>query len=70
MKYFLIALMAIGLSGCQMFGSEIDRISGKIGDGVDRYCAELDSAARARVRDMVNPTPGGASIAVTCPGDA
>lgn len=52
-----------------MFAGEIDKVSGKIGEGVDKYCLELDQDGRAKVRDEVNPTPGGATIVVTCPGD-
>lgn len=69
MKNLFIAVVVFGVSGCAMFAGEIDRVASKIGDGVDRYCLELDKAGRERVRAGVNPTPGGARITVTCPGD-
>ena len=68
MKYFTL-LAVLFLGGCAMFASEIDKVAGKIGDGVDRYCLELNQADRAQVREEVNPTEGGATIVVTCPGD-
>lgn len=70
MKYLFILLFAFAMSGCAMFAGEIDKVSGKIGEGVDKYCLELDQDGRAKVRDEVNPTPGGATIVVTCPGDS
>lgn len=70
MKPFFIFITALLLSGCAMFASEIDRVTDKIGGGVDRYCLELTEADRARVRSEVNPTPGGATITVVCPGDS
>ncbi len=66
MKYLILVVF---LSGCAMFASEIDQVSDRIGDGVDRYCSELDQDERAEVRAEVNPTPAGAKIKVTCPGD-
>ena len=68
-KLFLIILPLFFLPGCAMFSTEIDRVAGKIGSGVDRYCLELQQADRVQVRQRVNPTPGGATIVVTCPGD-
>ncbi|NNF66362.1 MAG: hypothetical protein HKM98_02520 [Gammaproteobacteria bacterium] len=67
MKLLIIIPAAALLSGCMMFASEIDQVTDKIGDGVDRYCAELTATARAEVRAQVNPTPRGATIVVTCP---
>ena len=63
----LIILSVLMLPGCALFGDEIDQIAGKIGSGVDRYCAELNEVSRAEIRKSVNPTPGGATIIVTCP---
>ena len=68
MKYLIVGV--VFLSGCALFADEIDQVSDRIGDGVDRYCSELDQDQRAEVREEVNPTPGGATIKVTCPGDS
>lgn len=68
----LIALFfsLFAISSCAVFTDEIDQVADKIGDGVDRYCSELNQADRMRVRGKVNPTPNGASVVVTCPGDS
>ncbi len=70
MKLLTLIASMLFLSGCMLFASEIDQVTDKIGDGVDRYCLELSQADRARVREEVNPTPGGANISVVCPGDS
>lgn len=70
MKYLIVLLCATFLSGCMMFASEIDQVTGKIGEAADRYCFELAQPDRAVVRDQVNPTAGGATITVVCPGDS
>ena len=69
MKSIIFALFVLPLAGCAMFADEITRSAEAVGEGVDRYCAEVDQANRDKFRGKVNPTPGGASIAVTCPGD-
>ena len=69
MKPFLILFFAFALGGCAMFAEQITASAEKVGEGVDRYCAEIDQNNRAAFREKVNPTPGGATIVVTCPGD-
>ncbi len=66
MKYFTIILCGIALSGCALFSEEITKAAGKVQDGVDRYCMEVDEGNRAEFREKVNPTPDGNSIEVTC----
>ena len=68
MKYLIIPVIAL-LSGCALFSEEITESADAVADGVDRYCDEVSQASREKFRSKVNPTPGGASIVVTCPGD-
>lgn len=67
----LFALTVAGsllLVGCALFQEEMLRSADKVQDGVDAYC-EASQQNRETFRSAVNPTPGGATIIVTCPGD-
>lgn len=66
MKYFTILVCAVSLSGCAALSDEITKAAGKVQDGVDTYCEEVDQAAREKFRAEVNPTPDGNSITVEC----
>lgn len=70
MKYLLTAAIAVFLmSGCQALAPQITKAAGKVQEGVDTYCDEVDEKSRANFRAKVNPTPGGATIVVTCPNE-
>lgn len=64
---FLLPILALALSGCTLLSPQMEKAAVKVQDGVDRYCMEVDETRRSQFREMVNPTPGGASITVTCP---
>ena len=66
MKYLTIILCGFALSGCAALSDEITKAAGKVQDGVDTYCEEVDQAQREKFRAEVNPTPDGNSIVVTC----
>jgi len=66
MKILFLSAVMLGLSGCAMFAPQIEKAAGSVQDGVDRYCAEVDEASRAKFRAQVNPTPGGHTITVEC----
>lgn len=67
MKPLYTIILALMLSGCAMLSPQIEKAADKVQEGVDRYCAEVSEQARADFREKINPTPGGATITVTCP---
>ena len=65
----IVALVVGFASGCAVFQEQITKSASKVADGVDAYCENVNKAAREEFRGKVNPTPGGANVTVTCPGD-
>jgi len=66
--YFVLAVLL--LPGCAMFQEEMMRSAEKVQDGIDDYYCQASQENREKFREEVNPTPGGATIVVTCPGDS